>query len=64
MYVDYIVLVLFCYINKCGHRKVLFKRQVWMSIFHIINFKKKKFMDTGVLDFFLIKKLFWIIIFA
>ena len=23
-----------------------------MSIFHIINFKKKKFMDTGVLDFF------------
>ena len=52
MYVDYIVLVLFCYINKCGHRKVLFKRQVWMSIFHIINFKKKKFMDTGVLDFF------------
>ena len=56
MYVDYIVLVLFCYINKCGPRKVLFKRQVWMSIFHIINFKKKKFMDTGVLDFFLIKK--------
>jgi hypothetical protein len=23
-----------------------------MSIFHIINFKKKKIMDTGVLDFF------------
>jgi hypothetical protein len=26
---------------KCGHRIVLSKRQVWMSIFHIINFKKK-----------------------
>ena len=30
-----------CYIYKCGHRNVLSKRQVWMSIFHIINFKKK-----------------------
>ena len=30
------------YTNKCGHRNVLSKRQVWMSIFHIINFKKKK----------------------
>ena len=39
--------------NKCGHRNVLSKRQVLMSIFHIINFKKKpNFMDTGVLDFF------------
>ena len=38
--------------GKCGHRNVLSKRQVWMSIFHIINFKKKKFMDTGVLDIF------------
>ena len=28
---------------------------VWMSIFHIINLEKKKIMDTGVLDFFLIK---------
>ena len=28
--------------NKCGHRNVLSKRQVWMSIFHIINLKKKK----------------------
>jgi hypothetical protein len=28
--------------NKCGHRNVLSKRQVWMSIFHIINFKIKK----------------------
>jgi hypothetical protein len=37
--------------NKCGHRNVLSKRQVWMSIFHIINFKKK-IMDTGVPDFF------------
>ena len=31
----------FFYYNKCGHRNVLSKRQVWMSIFHIINFKKK-----------------------
>jgi hypothetical protein len=23
-----------CNINKCGHRNVLSKRQVWMSIFH------------------------------
>ena len=37
--------------GKCGHRNVLSKRHVWMSIFHIINFKKKKFMDTGVLNF-------------
>ena len=43
--------------NKCGHRNVLSKRQVWISIFHIINFKKKKIMDTGVLDFFFIKKI-------
>jgi hypothetical protein len=27
-------------IYKCGHRNVLSKRQVWMSIFHIINLKK------------------------
>ena len=47
----------FCNINKCGHRNVLSKRQVWISIFHIINFKKKKIMDTGVLDFFFIKKI-------
>jgi hypothetical protein len=26
---------------KCGHRNVLSKRQVWMSIFHIINIYKK-----------------------
>jgi hypothetical protein len=32
----------FVYNNKCGHRNVLSKRQEWMSIFHIINFKKKK----------------------
>ena len=48
-------LIFFFYSNKCGHRNVLSKRQVWMSIFHIINFKKIKIMDTGVLDFFLIK---------
>ena len=29
----------FFLVNKCGHRNVLSKRQVWMSIFHIINFK-------------------------
>ena len=40
------------YKNKCGHRNVLSKRQVRMSIFHIINLKKIYFMDTGVLDFF------------
>jgi hypothetical protein len=28
--------------NKCGHRNVLSKRQVWMSIFHIINFHVKE----------------------
>jgi hypothetical protein len=37
--------------NNCEHRNVLSKRQVWMSIFHIINFKKIKIVDTGVLDF-------------
>ena len=26
----------------CGHRNVLSKRQVWMSIFYMINFKKKE----------------------
>ena len=41
----------FSYRNKCGHRNVLSKRQVWMSIFHIINLKKK-IMDTGDLNFF------------
>ena len=45
------VLINLLSINKCGHRNVLSKRQVWMSIFHIINFKKK-IMYTGVLDFF------------
>ena len=40
--------------NKCGHRNVLSKRQMWMKIFQIINFKKKKqhFMDTGPGFFF------------
>jgi hypothetical protein len=46
---------LFLYSYKCGHRNVLSKRQVWMSIFHIINFKKKKIHGHRVLDFFLIK---------
>ena len=31
---------IFHYNYKCGHRHVLSKRQVWMSIFHIINLKK------------------------
>ena len=44
-------------IYKCGHRNVLSKRQVRMSIFHIINLKKKKIMDTGVPGFFFNKKL-------
>jgi hypothetical protein len=35
--------ILFLFVSyKCGHRNVLSKRQVWMSIFHIINLKKKK----------------------
>ena len=42
---------LFLNYNKCGHRNVLSKRQVWMSIFHIINFKKK-ILDTGSWNFF------------
>jgi hypothetical protein len=38
---------------KCGHRNVLSKRQVLMSIFLFINLKKKKkIMDTGVLEIF------------
>ena len=41
-----------CPKGKCGHRNVLSKKQVWMSIFHIINFIKKKITDTGVLDYF------------
>ena len=41
--------------NKCGHRNVPFKRQVWMSIFHIINFKKKKIHGHRGPGFFLIK---------
>ena len=40
-------LIFFYEIYKCGHRNVLSKRQVWMSIFHNINFKKKKILDTG-----------------
>jgi len=44
-------LLRFLLLLLCGHRNVLSKRQVWMSIFHIINLKKK-IMDTGVLDFF------------
>ena len=44
--------IFFINIYKCGHRNVLSKSQVWMSIFHIINFKKKKIMDTGSWIFF------------
>ena len=44
--------IIYIYIYTSGHRHVLSKRQVWMSIFHIINIAKKKIMNTGVLDFF------------
>ena len=49
-------MIFFFKVNKCGHRNVLSKRQVWMSILHIINLKKKKSwtQDPG---FFLNKKL-------
>ena len=40
--------------GKCGHRNVLSKRQVWMSIFHIINLKKTIHGHRGP-GFFLIK---------
>ena len=43
------------YLNKCGHRNVLSKRQVWMSIFHIVNFKKKKKSWTQGPGLFLLK---------
>jgi hypothetical protein len=33
--------------GKWGHRNVLSKRQVWMSIFHIINLKKKNHGHRG-----------------
>ena len=36
--IDHLLKLLLMY--KCGHRTLLSKRQVWMSIFHIINFKK------------------------
>jgi hypothetical protein len=32
------ITIFFYILNKSGHRNVLSKRQVWMSIFHIINF--------------------------
>jgi hypothetical protein len=38
--------------NKCGHRNVLSKRQVWMSIFHIINLKKNISWTQGSWIFF------------
>jgi hypothetical protein len=42
--------------HKCGHRSVLSKRKVWMSIFHIIDFKKKKILDffnkKPILDYY------------
>ena len=41
--------------GKCGHRNVLSKRQVWMSIFHIINLKKKTIHGHRGPGFFLIK---------
>ena len=39
------------YYYKCGHRNVLSKRQVWMSIFQIINLKKKSW-EQGSWIFF------------
>ena len=36
----------------CGHRNVLFKRQVWISIFNIINLKKKYSWTRGSWIFF------------
>jgi hypothetical protein len=44
------------FINKCGHRNVLSKWQVWMSIFHIINFKLKKIHGHRGPGFFFNKK--------
>ena len=40
------ILNIYFYFYKCGHRNVLSKRQVWISILHIINLKKK-LLDTG-----------------
>ena len=57
----YLLYFILFHINKCGHRNVLSIRQVWMSIFHIINFKKKWTQGSWI---FLIKDLSWIIIFA
>ena len=42
-----VLVLIFLNIHKCGHRNVLSKRQVWMSIFHIINFKKKNHGRRG-----------------
>ena len=47
----------FFFIYKSGHRNVLSKRHVWMSIFHIINFKKKKIHGHRGPGFFFNKKL-------
>ena len=38
----YVLLLINLYKYKCGHRNVLSKWQVWMSIFNIINLKIKK----------------------
>ena len=46
----------FLFENKCGNRNVLSKRQVWMSIFHIINLKKNNHGHRGP-GFFFNKKL-------
>ena len=49
--VDHHCLNFLIIMNKCGHRKVLSKRQVWMSIFHIINFKKKSWTQGSWIFF-------------
>ena len=49
---SYNVSLYYYYYYKCGHRNVQSKRQVWMSIFHIINFRKKKSWTQGSWIFF------------
>ena len=39
--------IFYFYEYKCGHKNVLSKWQVWKSIFHIINFKKKNHGHKG-----------------
>jgi hypothetical protein len=45
LFSNFIYFISFKY--KCGRRNVLSKRQVWMSIFHIINLRKNKSWTQG-----------------